>query len=452
MSEESQIQFQFTKVQGGYVISDAFGNIKKMVIPETYRGEPVIHINQNAFANLLYLEEVTIPASIKRVDTAFRRKYSLRKVVCMSQETRFDRHAFNLCYHLEDLPFFVWEQVCSFSFQYLPFLRYRFTHGTPFTTEEKEELFSFILERPDLVEEIFEEGLTAVMSFLIQEGLSLTLLQVSEYLAIQIESCHTQGTAILLEYRERNFTKEEVAAFIERNELLEIGLVPPTFTELERNWLVHEEDDGALKIIRYRGKKFQERMPSQLEDGRKILGTFHQMNGAYRPLKKLVLEEGIRFLDQETFCRCETLEEIILPESLESMGLGCFASCESLQAIQIPANVKELPKDCFSDCFALEKVTLSQGLVAIGTFAFANCQNLKEIILPEGLLEIDERAFWDCPNLQKIVIPSSVKVLSKGAIQNCERLEKVMVSGETTVEEGGLKECPLAKIVITERK
>lgn len=81
-------------------------------------------------------------------------------------------------------------------------------------------------------------------------------------------------------------------------------------------------------------------------------------------IKKVVIEDGITSIGDDTFSDCESLKEITLPATLKTVGLSALANCNSLTTITCQR--KEAP-------------------ILLGTFVFGLCRNLTNIYIPEGV-------------------------------------------------------------------
>ncbi|MFI3253584.1 MAG: leucine-rich repeat protein [Eubacteriales bacterium] len=458
MSKDILNQFVFEKMEDGYALKKYIGKEEKVVVPDTFQGEPVVLIKESAFWECNSIQELTLPASLKKAEVhGIGPCRSLRKVTCHSENAQFDEWNFYICHEIEEMSLSVWVQGHLFFDVNQKILLNFQNNWATMNLNDKKKIIDCVSMDISMKETIFVNGEASLISFLLREGVLLTLDELNDYLEASVAENNTLVTACFLHYKGENYTTQEIEAYEEHRQLVEIGLELSNFGEFHRKWMINELEEG-LEIIRYIGEKSETIMPSSLTDGRRILGTFHRMNGAYEPLKKLVLSEGIRYLDKETFCRSKTLEEVILPESLESMGIGCFQFCDSLKTIHIPDNIKEIPKDCFSDCTALENVSLSEGLCSIDDYAFADCKNLKEITLPQSLKELkqgvkhsvgplqssDDYGIFFRSGIQSITIPPQVKKIPNFAFYGCSDLKEVNLHENITdIGKGAFKYAPL---------
>lgn len=93
-----------------------------------------------------------------------------------------------------------------------------------------------------------------------------------------------------------------------------------------------------------------------------------------------------------------------------------------IEHIIVEEGVKELEDSVFWRCFSLKKIELPDSLISIGMEAFSACSSLTEIILPSGLQEIGYKAFYNCSKLSSIFIPKSVIHMGRSIFENCSSI------------------------------
>ena len=150
--------------------------------------------------------------------------------------------------------------------------------------------------------------------------------------------------------------------------------------------------------------------------------------GIEKTVTEVVIENGVRYLDQNSFEGWENLsrvtlpesiqwigsdafretglESIVLPEGLTRIGMSLFQGCKQLTEVTIPDSVEEIGYCAFAGCTALSRITLPKGIKKIGGAAFSGA-GIRELDLPEGLLAIGAGAFSGMP-LTEMRIPDSV--------------------------------------------
>lgn len=126
-------------------------------------------------------------------------------------------------------------------------------------------------------------------------------------------------------------------------------------------------------------------------------------------IKKIVLPNTVRTIENYAFHQSKNLEEIELPSSLTEIGEYAFAS-SPLKSILIPEGVKNIGEGCFWRCRNLEKVSLPSTLKKIPRRCFSESFKLQKVTLTDGIKEIDEQAFNDT-GIASIAIPASIELI-----------------------------------------
>jgi len=122
-------------------------------------------------------------------------------------------------------------------------------------------------------------------------------------------------------------------------------------------------------------------------------------------IEKVIIPEGVGFMEEECFTECPELREVILPEGLINIGAAAFADCPKLSSIKLPKSIKSIDCGAFFSCESLRELEFPQGLEQIGEYAFQG-SGLERVILPETVTLIDECAFFSCEELHIISVPN----------------------------------------------
>lgn len=126
-------------------------------------------------------------------------------------------------------------------------------------------------------------------------------------------------------------------------------------------------------------------------------------------IKKMVLPNTVRTIENYAFHQSKNLEEIELPSSLTEIGEYAFAS-SPLKSILIPEGVKNIGEGCFWRCRNLEEVSLPSTLKKIPRRCFSESFKLRKVTLTDGIKDIDEQAFDDT-GIASIAIPASIELI-----------------------------------------
>ncbi|MFI3255091.1 MAG: leucine-rich repeat domain-containing protein [Eubacteriales bacterium] len=281
---------------------------------------------------------------------------------------------------------------------------------------------------------VFLKSTAKEMGLYFKEGFHLELPELEEYLEFSIEKGNTAETALLLDYKNKTYSKDYLEEQETHKELVEIGLKLPTLAELREKWSVQVEQD-YIKIIGFKGKNNSEMVPEATDTGLpiRVIGLNDKStayNGyTYRKLKKIFLPEGIEEIQASTF-RDTSLEEINFPRTLKRIGKEAFLMTE-LTEVTLFDSLTVLESHTFMQCKKLEKVNLSSTIKEIKERAFSVCVSLVEINLPKQLEQIESQAFNFCINLEEIKLPKNLKKVDEGAFKDCKKLKKVILESDT---------------------
>lgn len=110
------------------------------------------------------------------------------------------------------------------------------------------------------------------------------------------------------------------------------------------------------------------------------------------PIRRVIIEPGIKSIGRQAFCRHRELEEVSIPETVEKIGYSAFRDCSLLKKISIPGSVKTIGNRAFFCCRCLESVILEEGIEKIGENAFQGCK-INEIVIPHSMKKLGVHVF-----------------------------------------------------------
>ena len=100
------MSFSMNEEGDGYIVVGYSGDDSEVVIPKKYSGMPVLGIGEYAFRNCTFLESITLPDSITRIETgAFFGCSSLAKIKIPDSVTHIGERAFWCCSSLTSVSF-----------------------------------------------------------------------------------------------------------------------------------------------------------------------------------------------------------------------------------------------------------------------------------------------------------------------------------------------------------
>lgn len=436
--------------------------------------QSLLEISENAFSRCSSLETISIPKNVNKIHKSFTGCRNLKKITIPSSVEIISKKSFAQCDSLseitleernegdkarklelgafsytkemqknflekgEELPSLL---VNSFSKpDYTQYCQDLLTHWDSLSphnknilvTEWKKKISSKLGKGKNKLRNlVFLQSTAKEMSYYFQEDCHLELAELDYFLAHAIERENTVETALLLDYKNKNFDKNLVEEAKERKELLEIGLELPTLKELREKWSV-KVGESELTLTGYKGENRMEVIPDAINTGLPISylrsanqppkkSSYHVIEKLYLPenfkgflnpcfcgssLKEMILPKTMTEIQEKMCWKAANLEIIHLHEGITAVQDQAFFGCHSLKEIEFPSSLDLIGESAFASCLHLEKITFSSGLTTISKSAFQDCQSLKEVVLPEGLEHIGKMAFSHCIRLEKLILPS----------------------------------------------
>lgn len=141
-------------------------------------------------------------------------------------------------------------------------------------------------------------------------------------------------------------------------------------------------------------------------------------------LTSIVIPENVTSIGEQSFSYCNDLTSVTLNEQITTLPSYAFSYCDALEEITLPESITTIEDYCFLSCTSLNNIQWSTNLKSIGNSAFLNT-GLTQVMLPEQLESIDNSAFSECNNLTSITIPSSVKTVNTFIFYRCYNLTSI---------------------------
>jgi len=172
-------------------------------------------------------------------------------------------------------------------------------------------------------------------------------------------------------------------------------------------------------------------------------------------VSSLVIEEGVKVVDEEAFDSYLSLTEITIPESLTTMNWRAFRNCDSLEKVNVTSlekwvnidfyvgnsnplyngaslylngtlltdvsltGINKIKSNAFIRCPSIVSVTMDDNVAEIGDSVFQECENLTSVVMSENLTSIGTAAFKECVLLNSIYIPKGIISLKDYSFYNC---------------------------------
>lgn len=178
-------------------------------------------------------------------------------------------------------------------------------------------------------------------------------------------------------------------------------------------------------------------------------------------LTRVWLPEGISYIKESAFFKCDRLEEVIMPDGVECILPGAFAGCSALDSIILPKHLVTLGEEVggasvgvFEECRSLRYIEIPNTVRSLGSYTFKNCVSLESFNIPEhmwygeGLFEgcrnltevklpydsvITDRMFYGCESLASIELPYTIKYICRDAFNSCKKLSSINITRQIKV-------------------
>ena len=137
------------------------------------------------------------------------------------------------------------------------------------------------------------------------------------------------------------------------------------------------------------------------KDGTKLLKYPHGKEET-----NYIIHDNVAEICDTVFMGCTNLKEIKIPSSVMKIGENAFEDCKNLERVVIENGVKIIDNYAFLNCISLKEIKIPSSVTVIGDMAFLNCENLERIIIENSATEINSTAFSACIKLKEICVPS----------------------------------------------
>lgn len=185
-------------------------------------------------------------------------------------------------------------------------------------------------------------------------------------------------------------------------------------------------------------------------------------------LTEIILKEGVMSLSNNSFDGCLLLKKVTFPTTMKTIGgfsntgikeiafaagaapeaIGdyAFLNCDSLSTITLPNSIKSIGQGAFYDCDTLKSVTLPTSITKVGEQTFYHCNFLQNVTIPQGVTEIGFDAFAYCPKLTAISLPSTLATIGSNCFRGTGLTSITLTEGITTLEYGTFANSKLTSI------
>lgn len=171
---------------------------------------------------------------------------------------------------------------------------------------------------------------------------------------------------------------------------------------------------------------------------------------SYYNVKKVVLNEGLKYINYDAFEYFIGLTEVNLPASLEVIESEAFDCCFNIERFTVAdgnANFsategvlynKDKTKLILYPCGKADtNVVVNENVTEIEEYAFYGAQYIKSLTIPEGITSIPSQAIRQMSSLETVILPSTVNYFGFGIFVQCNKLKDIVLYAEETPEYWG---------------
>ena len=186
-----------------------------------------------------------------------------------------------------------------------------------------------------------------------------------------------------------------------------------------------------------------------------VVGTLNKIKS-----DNLVLLDGIKTINRNSFWNCKGIKRIVFPKSLEDIGYNPFVGCSNIHfeshspyykvVDDVLYNKDQTKIVCYPSWKAVGDVKLPESVITLERGAFSGCSEMTSINL-HNVNIINKSCFTNCSLLKNVYCSDLITYIGEWAFAYCSNLEKVSVLKGTIVDNNAFSNCPAKLEVRNER-
>ena len=309
-------------IYAGNVLICAVSTDEELSIPEGTVG-----IGGNAFRDCRNLKRVCIPSSVQVIETkAFAQCTSLEMVkVEGNPEIAKDAIPESAVLIIKNIPI---DSIKPKQLKYQAVIGYFFAENAEETVSES--ISKYMAKNFDAIIPAIQR-----IPELLERILSRNVLQIEQIeLLLEKQQENVQHCALLLEYKNRRFSTEEVENHTAAKEKKQ--LKGPTAAELKKLWKPTALSDGSLEVTGYYGTDTYVVVPAMI--GKKQVTRIgsccfyvsYVSENSRKDITFINIPEGVSDIGDRAFVGCKALLEIHIPKTVSVIGEYAFWECSSV--------------------------------------------------------------------------------------------------------------------------
>ena len=168
---------------------------------------------------------------------------------------------------------------------------------------------------------------------------------------------------------------------------------------------------------------------------------------SYSYVKKIILNEGLKYINYDAFEYFLGLTEVNLPASLEVIEDEAFDCCANVEQFTVAAGNnyfsavdgilynKEQTKLILYPCGKTDtEVVVGNNVTELAEYAFYGAYYIKSLTIPKSVTEIPSQAIRAMNSLETVILPSTITYFGFGIFCQCNSLKSIILYAEETPE------------------
>ena len=387
---------------------------KKVVIPESYNGEPVTKIERRGFAGCVDVEEIDIPTTVTQIEEeAFLNCPSLIEIALPEGVSEIKKNTFLYCISLKRIKL---PSSLSYIANDAFFACYNLTE-THLLDVSSWFNIEFASENANPIKKT---------RYLYHENQKITELAVPEGVVTVNKYSMMFSTIEKIEF-EKSVCKIDDYAFAYCENLKEIAFKQYTslvsigsraFYNCTNLETVDLSNAPILSEIQSDAFSWCDNIKRVYAYDLKSWLNIEFDSGSANPIHK----------DADLYVGGALLETLELPDDVTTVKDYAFFNCGSLKKLIFSKNTAELKSYAFAGCDLLTEIEFFKygKLAIIGTYAFSGCDELLKVVIPTSVKYVGTYAFNDCAKLKSAIFESGGGITSlTNCFTKCPELEEV---------------------------
>lgn len=178
-----------------------------------------------------------------------------------------------------------------------------------------------------------------------------------------------------------------------------------------------------------------------------VIGSLNKISS-----DRLILLDGIKTINRNSFWNCKGIKTIVLPESLIDIGYNPFVGCSNIRFESLSPRFKviddvlynfdESKIICYPSWKAVGRVKLKESVITLERGAFSGCDKMTALDL-HNVNIVNKSCFTNCSSLKKLYCSDLITYIGEWAFAYCSSLEEVSIFEKAIVDNNAFSNCPV---------